>query len=516
MTSFADLQLHPNLLRALAVEGYEIPTGIQADAIPLILRELDVMGCAQTGTGKTAAFALPILQHLMAEAKPNGSRVIRTLVLTPTRELAAQIFQSFNSYGRFTGLRSTVIFGGVKQGRQVDALRAGVDILIATPGRLLDLMNQGYVHLDSIRHLVLDEADNMLDMGFIHDIRKIITRLPRKRQTLMFSATMPAEIRALADTILHNPTRIQVAAPSSAAETVEHSVIFVDRGQKPAMLVHYLRNSGVQRVLVFSRTKHGADKVATQLLRSGIRAIAIHGNKSQNARTRAIIEFKSQQPPVLVATDIAARGLDIDEVSHVVNFDVPNVPETYVHRIGRTGRAGAAGTAISFCDPDERSYLRDIEKLTKMKIPVLPAPDDLPFIKPAVRQAGPDAVMPRPFRHESHEARPHRAPSNQQARPASSGPRQAAPRRDQANIPAQAPRYSNVKHTVGKGVQRLTPQRVAAPKAQQGASASLSGMTHNAPRQAQPAAQSHPIHGARQNSRPQQPQHRAGKRPSSR
>ena len=435
MSSFLDLQIHPELLRALKAEGYDIPTPIQVDAIPPILSGSDVMGCAQTGTGKTAAFAVPILQHLMSEQKPTSTRAIRTLVLAPTRELAAQIFQSFNSYGRFSGMRFAVIFGGVKQGRQVDALRAGVDVLIATPGRLLDLMNQGYVRLDGLRHLVLDEADNMLDMGFIHDIRKVIAKCPKKRQTLMFSATMPAEIRQLAGHILHQPVHIQVAAESAAAETVQQAVVFVEKAQKAAMLVHYLQGNGVQRVLVFARTKHGADKVAKQLLRSGIRAMAIHGNKSQNARTRAITDFKGQEPPVLVATDIAARGLDIDEVSHVVNFDLPNVPETYVHRIGRTGRAGASGKAISFCDPEERTLLRDIEKLTRIRIPVLVTPRDLPEIKPAPSSHGPHAEQPKPFRHEPRGEHPRQQSSRQQparqqsARQQSSRPQQQ-PRRD--------------------------------------------------------------------------------------
>jgi ATP-dependent RNA helicase RhlE len=371
--NFQELSLSEPLLRALAAERYETPTPIQAQAIPPVMAGRDVLGCAQTGTGKTAAFALPILHRLTAAAVPapaNGRRPIRSLILAPTRELAGQILESFRTYGKNTPLRYTVVFGGVSQFHQTQALKTGVDVLIATPGRLLDLMEQGFVDLRHVEVLVLDEADHMLDMGFIHDIRKVIARLPSKRQNLLFSATMPAEIRALADSILRNPARVQVAAASAAADTVQQSVYFVAKRNKPVLLAHYLANNGTTRTLVFTRTKHGADRVVRHLVREGIRALAIHGNKNQNARNRALADFKSQRPPVLVATDIAARGLDIDEVSHVVNYDVPNVPETYIHRIGRTGRAGASGTAVSFCDGDEREFLTAIERLTRNKISV--------------------------------------------------------------------------------------------------------------------------------------------------
>jgi ATP-dependent RNA helicase RhlE len=370
--TFDELGLNAELLRAVKSEGYARPTPIQQQAIGHVLAGRDLMGIAQTGTGKTAAFALPILQRL-GHAGPQGQsrgRKARVLVLSPTRELATQIAASFATYGRHTRLRQAVVFGGVSQNPQVKAIKDGVDVLVATPGRLLDLIEQRVVTLDAIEVLVVDEADRMLDMGFIRDIRKIVARLPVRRQTLMFSATMPSDIRQLADSILTNPVRVQVAAKSAAADTVEQSVYFVEKRNKPALLAHLMQKSEITRALVFTRTKHGADKVARHLSRSGIRAEAIHGNKTQNVRQRALANFKSAAPPVLVATDVAARGLDIDEVSHVINYDLPNVPETYVHRIGRTGRAGAAGIAFSFCAADEREHLRDIEKLLRKKTPV--------------------------------------------------------------------------------------------------------------------------------------------------
>lgn len=507
--TFSDLPLHPNLLRAVSAEGYDTPTPIQIDAIPPILAGSDIMGCAQTGTGKTAAFALPLLQQLMANI-PSGHRPIRTLVLAPTRELAAQIHTSFNSYGRYTGLRYAVIFGGVKQGKQVSDLKAGVDVLVATPGRLLDLMNQGFVRLDSLQHLVLDEADNMLDMGFIHDIRKIISRIPKKRQTLMFSATMPPEIRALADTILHSPVRVQVAKVSSVVDTVDHSVIHCEKAQKPALLVHYLRAKGFDRVLVFSRTKHGADRIARGLIRCGVRASAIHGNKSQNARTRAISEFKSAQPPVLVATDIAARGLDIDDISHVVNYDLPNVPETYVHRIGRTGRAGEVGTAISFCDPEERAYLRDIERLTRKSIRVEPMPQNLPNVKPAepgnlAGIARPQPMHEKPFRHQTQHPRPV-APSG--GKPQRSGGSQGSRNQQQAsNNPNRPGPAANPHHKLGRGVKSHAAPRNAQRQQVAPASASLSGMSGGFSSAGGSGGKPrygggfHPIHGNRQQSR---------------
>jgi ATP-dependent RNA helicase RhlE len=370
--TFQTLGLSEPLLKAVASEGYSIPTPIQRDAIPHVLAGRDLLGCAQTGTGKTAAFALPILHRLSeaaCRAKSHG-RAPRVLVISPTRELASQISQSFSVYGRGTRLLQAVVYGGVSQLPQERALRKGVDILIATPGRLLDLMNQGIVDLRAVETFVLDEADRMLDMGFMPDIRRIIAKLPSKRQTLFFSATMPPDIRQLADTLLRDPVTVKVPAVSAAADTVEQSVYLVDKRNKPTLLKHVLAQRPVSRALVFTRTKHGADKVALQLGRAGIRAAAIHGDKTQSARQKALESFKSQHPPILVATDVAARGLDIDNVSHVINYDVPNIPETYVHRIGRTGRAGASGVAVSFVSGEERSDLKAIERLIKQSITV--------------------------------------------------------------------------------------------------------------------------------------------------
>ena len=369
---FEDLGLPPALLRAVVAEGYSVPTPIQAQAIPHVLEGRDLLGCAQTGTGKIAAFALPILDRLGRGGPRSGrGRAIRALVLSPTRELAAQIGDSFQAYGRHTGLRTSVVFGGVNQNPQTRALRDGVDILVATPGRLLDLIGQGFIRLDAVEVFVLDEADRMLDMGFIHDIRKIVRHLPQERQTLLFSATMPDDIRQLANAILHQPLRVQVAAESAAADNIEQVVYFVEAKQKPVLLAHFLHSQPATRTLVFTRTKHGADRVVKQLSRSGIRAEAIHGNKSQGARQRALGNFKSAQSAILVATDVAARGLQVDDISHVINYDLPNVPETYVHRIGRTARAGAAGVAVSFCEAAERGQLRAIEKLIRQPIPVV-------------------------------------------------------------------------------------------------------------------------------------------------
>jgi ATP-dependent RNA helicase RhlE len=329
------------------------------------------VGCAQTGTGKTAAFALPILQNLTQSRSDRQNRAIRVLVLSPTRELAAQIGESFTLYGRHTGLKSTVIFGGVGQQPQVDAVRRGVDILVATPGRLLDLMNQGVIRLDTIEVFVLDEADRMLDMGFIHDVRRVIRKLPRKRQTLLFSATMPQDIQDLADDILIDPVRVEVTPQATTVEKIDQSVFFVNKKDKCALLEHLLSDNAIRRVLVFTRTKHGANKLVKQLDRASIQAEAIHGNKSQTARTLALANFKAGKTRVLVATDIAARGLDVEDVTHVINYDLPNEPESYVHRIGRTARAGASGVAYSFCDIEERKYLRDIEKLIRLRVPLV-------------------------------------------------------------------------------------------------------------------------------------------------
>jgi ATP-dependent RNA helicase RhlE len=369
---FKDLQLIEPILKALETEGYSAPTPIQEQAIPVVLTGKDLLGCAQTGTGKTAAFAIPILQ-LVYHSIQNGNRAksIKALILTPTRELAIQIDESIAAYGRYLYLKHQVIFGGVSQVPQVNALRNGVDILVATPGRLLDLMQQGYIRLHDINFFVLDEADRMLDMGFINDVKKIVAKLPEKKQTLFFSATMPTEIEKLASTLLHQPAKVEVTPVSSTAEKIEQAVYFVEKDQKKHLLVHLLKNSNTPTALVFTRTKHGADKVVKDLVKSGISAEAIHGNKSQNARQRALTNFKSGNTRILVATDIAARGIDVDQLSHVFNYELPNVPETYVHRIGRTGRAGASGIAISFCDTEEREYLKDIQKLIKITLPVV-------------------------------------------------------------------------------------------------------------------------------------------------
>jgi len=368
---FQQLGLIPPIAQAVAAQGYVNPTPIQARAIPHVLAGRDLLGLAQTGTGKTAAFALPILQRLAHIAPGRGHRHIRCLVLTPTRELAAQIGESFSTYGAHLPLRTTVIFGGVGEHPQKQALKNGIDILVATPGRLLDLANQGFVDLKQLEVFVLDEADRMLDMGFIHDVKRVIGMLPSRRQTLFFSATMPREAQDLADRLLHQPETVAVVPPSTTAERVEQEVFFVEKADKRALLVDVLRDSAMKRVLVFSRTKHGANRIAEHLEKERIGAEAIHGNKSQNARERALANFKGGRTRVLVATDIAARGIDIDEVTHVVNFDVPEVPETYVHRIGRTARAGASGMALTFVEVDERGDWRAILKLTKQDIPVV-------------------------------------------------------------------------------------------------------------------------------------------------
>jgi len=379
--SFIDLGVAEPLCRALIAEGYTQPTPIQTQAIPLLLAGRDILGLAQTGTGKTAAFALPILQRLSVGHEQRKPKSVRALILAPTRELAIQIGDSFRAYGRFLHLKHTVIVGGVSQGPQVKALAAGLDILIATPGRLLDHMEQGNVRLDASSVLVLDEADRMLDMGFIRDIRRIVAKLPRARQSMLFSATMPADVEQLAQSILHEPARIDISPPKRTAENIDQQVFFVATAEKRALLASLLESDAFERVLVFTRTKHVANRVAEHLDKAGFSADAIHGNKSQGARQRALERFRSGAARVLVATDIAARGIDIDNVTHVVNFELPNEPESYVHRIGRTARAGAAGIAISFCDASENEYLRQIEKLTRSPLTVAhgrPAADQPP------------------------------------------------------------------------------------------------------------------------------------------
>ena len=368
--TFEQLELIEPIQKALTKEGYTIPTPIQAEAIPYVLDGYDLLGCAQTGTGKTAAFSIPIIQNLYNERQHGKVRGIKALILTPTRELAIQIGESFTAYGKYTGVRHTVIFGGVGQKPQTDALERGVDVLIATPGRLLDLINQGFISLKYLDYFVLDEADRMLDMGFIHDIKRILPLLPKKRQSLFFSATMPPEIERLAGTILHEPQKVEVTPASSTVDKIDQSVYFVEKAEKVSLLTHLLKDSSLESVLVFTRTKHGADKVARVLAKANIGAEAIHGNKSQTARQRALTNFKDHTTRVLIATDIAARGIDVDHLSHVINYELPNVPETYVHRIGRTGRAGRSGVAYSFCDAEEVPYLKDIQKLIGKQIPV--------------------------------------------------------------------------------------------------------------------------------------------------
>jgi len=369
--TFKSLKLTESIQKSLREEGYSEPTPIQSQAIPIALKGKDLLGCAQTGTGKTAAFALPILQLLSTESPQRNNSKIRSLIVTPTRELAIQIDESFQNYGRYTGLSTAVIFGGVNQKSQVKKLKRGVDILTATPGRLLDLMNQGYISLSHVEIFVLDEADRMLDMGFIHDVKKLLSALPRKRQTLFFSATMPSEIIKLSNSILRNPSKIEVTPESPTVEAITQNLFFVDKGNKKNLLIDTLQDSDIKSALVFTRTKHGANKVVKLLNKKNIGAEAIHGNKSQAARQRALENFKNQSTRILVATDIAARGIDIDELQYVINYDIPNISETYVHRIGRTGRAGANGTALSFCDALEKEYIRDIEKLIGKKIPVI-------------------------------------------------------------------------------------------------------------------------------------------------
>ncbi len=368
--TFHELKLIPPLLEAISKEGYTQPTPIQEKAIPHILEGKDIFGCAQTGTGKTAAFALPLLQ-LLTQNRATAQQGIKVLILAPTRELALQINDSFKAYGHNLNIRHTVVFGGVSQHAQTTILRKGVDVLIATPGRLLDLMQQGYIKLNAVEYFVLDEADRMLDMGFINDIKKIISKLPAKRQTVFFSATAPPEIRKFADTLLKSPVSVNIAPVATTAELIKQSVYFVSQENKRPLLRHVLKSESIEHALVFTRTKHGADKVVKELNKNGIKSEAIHGNKSQNARERALKGFKDRSIRVLVATDIASRGIDVDKLTHVINFEIPEQAETYVHRIGRTGRAGESGVALSFCNTDERAYLRNIHKLIKKNIDVV-------------------------------------------------------------------------------------------------------------------------------------------------
>ncbi|WP_052341012.1 DEAD/DEAH box helicase [Salinarimonas rosea] len=429
MTTFSDLGLSAPILEALAREGYERPTPIQGQAIPPVLAGRDLLGIAQTGTGKTAAFALPMIQRLAADKKPAPRKGCRALILSPTRELASQIEESFRAYGRGSKLTSTVVFGGVPVPRQERIVANGVDILVATPGRLLDLIDRRSLSLSNVEILVLDEADQMLDLGFIHALRRIVTLLPKQRQTLFFSATMPTTIASLADGYLTDPVKVSVAPVATTAERVEQRVTFVSQPKKQPLLEHVLRSPDIERVLVFTRTKHGADKVVRGLEKAGIPAFAIHGNKSQGQRERALGAFKNGSCKVLVATDIAARGIDVEAVSHVVNFDLPNVPEQYVHRIGRTARAGASGIALSFCNEEERAYLRDIQKLTRLTVPVEPVP------------AGFDAGAVAPLADE-----PARAP-----RPAGAGRNNRRGGRGNGGGGAQRPAHAGHAPAAAKG-----------------------------------------------------------------
>ncbi len=462
---FDELELIEPLLKAVRDCGYNTPTPIQRETIPPVLAGRDVLGCAQTGTGKTAAFALPILQRLFLERKQHmGKRLIRALVLTPTRELALQIFENFEGYGRNLPLRACVIFGGVGQQPQVESLRRGVDILVATPGRLNDLIGQGYISLEHLEIFVLDEADRMLDMGFIHDVRRVIALLPQKRQTLFFSATMPSEVEKLALNILRNPATVKVDPVSSTVDKIEQFLYLVDKANKKRLLAKLLNEPEVESALVFTRTKHGADRVVKELAREGIQACAIHGNKSQGARQQALSDFKSGRISVMVATDIAARGIDIAGLSHVFNYDLPNEPEAYVHRIGRTGRAGMEGTAISFCCIDEMKELKQIERLIGKEIPRRESEWPMQVLEPAVtkprqgreRPAGAEYVTrPEHSARTEHPARPERAPRAEHlARPE---------RLARTEPPARPEQPARLEHHVGherateKGIMRSTP-----------------------------------------------------------
>jgi len=513
--TFNDLGLIEPILKALNEEGYTHPTPIQEQAIPHLIQGRDLLGCAQTGTGKTAAFAIPILQELTAKA-PQAKRAIRTLILTPTRELAIQIGESFAAYGRNLQVKHTVIFGGVGQKPQTDALHRGVDIVVATPGRLLDLMGQGFVHLNGLEIFVLDEADRMLDMGFIHDVKKVIAKLPAKRQTLFFSATMPPEIAKLANSILTNPVKVEVAPQSTTAETIDQHLYYVDRTDKNKLLVELMKGDTIREALIFTRTKHGANKVVKILDQAGIGAEAIHGNKSQTARQNALKNFKEGKIRALVATDIAARGIDIDGLTHVINFDIPNIPETYVHRIGRTGRAGASGRALSFCDHEEKEFLRDIVRLIKRDIPVVA---EHPFLMVGgPKKAEPEVREPRqprgPGRGQGQRGG-QRQPQGRGDGQRSSTPRSNEPRRDDrapreqraASTQPQPRREGGAGRPQGDRTPRPQGDRAARP--QQGNRAQRP--RPEGQREGRPQQQRQPREG--QQARPQQGERREQQRP---
>jgi len=420
---FTDLGIIKPILKALEDEGYTQPTPIQEQSIPILLNRKDLLGCAQTGTGKTAAFTIPILQQLFNTRNDHkGHRKIRALVVTPTRELAIQIAENITTYGKYTGIKNVVVFGGVKQRAQTDSLRRGADILVATPGRLLDLISQGYIALKDVKYFVLDEADQMLDMGFIHDIKKIIAKLPVKRQSLFFSATMPSAIIDLSSKILGNYQKVTITPKQATAEKVDQAIYFVSKPNKTKLLIHLIEKNPDASVLVFSRTKHGADKIVRVLNKAHIKSAAIHGNKSQGARQRALGNFKKKELNILIATDIAARGIDVEDLSLVINFDLPNIPETYVHRIGRTGRAKASGIALSFCNAEEKAYLKDIQKLINQQIPVI---SEHPFIDDNIEDApipkGPSKNQRKKLKHRSSYSSQKEAPKKhpQSRRPSS-------------------------------------------------------------------------------------------------
>ena len=414
--TFKELGIIEPILKAIEAKGYTYPSPIQEQSIPILLKRKDLLGCAQTGTGKTAAFAIPILQHLYNDNRnAKGQRRIKALVITPTRELAIQIGDSFTEYGKHTGIVNTVIFGGVKQSSQTQALRRGVDILVATPGRLLDLMDQGYISLKDVQYSVLDEADHMLDMGFIHDIRRVLVKLPAKRQSLFFSATMPTAIVKLSQKMLGNPEKVTIAPKQTTAERVEQALYYVSKKNKPKLLVHLLTRNEIKSTLIFSRTKYGADKITKFLKKVDIHSEAIHGNKSQNQRQKALLNFKEGKTKVLVATDIAARGIDVSDLALVINFDLPNIAETYVHRIGRTGRAAASGIAISFCDGEERAYLKDIHKLIGQEIKLIA---DHPFLNSGDNEPSEKAKKPqRPQRSQRPRRNDERSDSKKKVDP---------------------------------------------------------------------------------------------------
>ncbi|WP_139958044.1 DEAD/DEAH box helicase [Flavicella sediminum] len=413
--TFKEINIIAPILRALEAQGYTQPTPIQEQAIPILLKGTDLLGCAQTGTGKTAAFAIPIIQQLFLDKNTQqGRKKIKALIVTPTRELAIQIADNFTAYSAHTHLKNAVIFGGVKQGRQTDTLKQGVDILVATPGRLLDLMQQGFISLKDVEYFVLDEADQMLDMGFIHDIKRLLTKLPTKRQSLFFSATMPQTIADLSHTILTDYQRVSIEPEQATAEKVEQAIYFVQKSDKIKLLTELLNDQEGKSTLVFSRTKHGADKIVKKLAQQGIKSAAIHGNKSQNARQKALGAFKNGELHVLLATDIAARGIDVSELSLVINFDLPNIPETYVHRIGRTGRAKASGIAISFCDAEERAYLKDIEKLIGQKVPVINEHDYVDTSAPQTLSKQKQQAKRKPSPSKGKPKQKRRRPNNNQ------------------------------------------------------------------------------------------------------